>query len=108
MQMIDYKPLGTVVKIEGNDKRFLITGRAISVPMKKGEAPKLFDYSAVFYPEGLGTRPIFFQDSDISEVVFIGYTDEEDKTVIGKLKEYLEKLGMERASKEDYKGTFKK
>lgn len=108
MQMIDYKPLGTIVKVTGNDKRFMIIGRAISVPLKEGEEPKLFDYSAVFYPEGVGTRPIFFQDSDISEVVFTGYSDEEDATVMGKLKDYLEKTDIKRATKEEYNRKPKK
>jgi hypothetical protein len=100
--MIDYKPLGTIVKVNGGDKKFMIIGRAISVPLKEGEGLKMFDYSAVLYPEGVGNRNVYFQDSDISEVVFTGYSDEEETTVMDKIKEFLEKTDIQRASKEDY------
>ncbi len=107
MQMIDYKPLGTIVKVAGNDKRFMITGRAVSVVLKKGDKPKMFDYAAVLYPEGIGNRHLYFQDSDISEVVFRGFADEEEERIMERLKDYLSGTDLERASMDEYNRSTK-
>lgn len=102
MEEVKFKNLGSIVKVKGGDKRFMITGRAISVTMKKGEKPKLFDYSAVLYPEGAGLKPVFFQDSDISEVIFAGFSDKDDESLIKLVNDYLKTANPERATKEDY------
>lgn len=97
MEMIEYKPLGSIIKIQGAKKKFMIIARAISTSLKKGEEPKFFDYACVMYPEGLiGNNLFYIQDSDITEVYFEGFTDEENDRALKALKPVLEKLETER------------
>ena len=84
--MKKYKPLGSVVLLKNGTKRVMIYGRK-QILASTGE---LFDYVACLYPEGnIGAEYTFlFNDDDIEEVIFEGYSDKEDL-------EFIEKFGEE-------------
>lgn len=74
-------PLGSVVIINGGYRKYMIMSRALQVNIN-GEN-HFFDYGACFYPEGLiGDKVMYFQNSDINQVVFEGYSDENDKLLV--------------------------
>ena len=74
--------LGSIVVLNGGYKKLMIIGRM----------QKLWDYLGVLYPEGyLGDNYKFlFNNEDISEVIFEGYSDLEDETLKLALKKYSE------------------
>lgn len=97
MEMIDYKPLGSIIKYGGSKKKLMIIARAISVSLKHGEEKEFFDYACVLYPEGLiGNQLIYVQDSEITEVLFTGYDDDDNKRALKELQQILEKLAIQR------------
>ena len=97
MEMVDYKPLGTIIRSNGARKKLMIIARAVSVSLKPGEEKKFFDYACVLYPEGLiGNQLIYVQDSEITEVLFTGFNDEDNKKAMQGLKTVLEKLDVQR------------
>ncbi|MGN0621798.1 MAG: DUF4176 domain-containing protein [Porcipelethomonas sp.] len=67
-------PIGTVVLLKNSTKRVMIIGVC-----QKDSSGKVWDYSAVLYPEGyLGSDQSYLFDSDQIERIFaIGYQDEE-------------------------------
>lgn len=72
----DLLPIGSVVLLKGGEKRVMIVGR---IQTKAGN-DKIYDYCAVFYPEGLAsTDSCFFFDRDaIERIYYIGMQDEEE------------------------------
>jgi len=73
----------------------MIVGRGVSVD--NGEEGNVFkDYVGVVYPTGLNPEDaLFFNHSDIDEVVFTGYADEEEERYI----KIYEKWQAEKRSK---------
>lgn len=97
MKFIDYKPLGSIIRSGGARKKLMIIARGISVSLNPGEPKQFFDYACVLYPEGMiGNRLIYVQDSEISEVLFTGYDDEDNKKILQKLKPVIENLTIQR------------
>ena len=75
-QKLSYLPLGTVVLLEGGEKRLIIIGRnQISVETKKE-----FDYAGVLFPEGYQSADnlYLFNHSDIKSIFQIGLIDDEE------------------------------
>ena len=66
-------PLGSVVSLKQGTKKVLIVGR-IQEHISSG---KLYDYSAVYYPEGmLDPHELFlFQQEDIDKLYHVGLQD---------------------------------
>ena len=71
----DLLPVGSVVKLRGEEKRVLIFG----ILQKPVNSDQTYDYVGVPYPEGyLGDEYQYvFNNSDIAEVVFTGFESEE-------------------------------
>lgn len=69
-------PLGSVVLLEGGEKRLMITGR---IQAKSGD-DTIYDYSACYYPEGIvGSDSMFFFNNDaIAAIFYIGFQDTEE------------------------------
>ena len=108
MEMINYKPLGSIINANGSNKKLMIIARALSVSLKKGEEKQFFDYACVTYPEGLISNKLFYvQDSEITKVLFEGFNDKENERAMAGLKIALEKLDMERYSSK-YKAATQK
>lgn len=75
-QKLSYLPLGTVVLLEGGEKRLIIVGRKqISI-----ETEKEFDYAGVLFPEGYQTAKALylFNQADIQSVFQMGLIDSEE------------------------------
>lgn len=75
-------PNGTIVLLEGGNKKLMIYGRKQLVTENEGEeSGKQYDYIGVPYPEGY-ISPEYtyvFNHSDIVEVVFRGFENEEEE-----------------------------
>lgn len=98
-------PLGSVVIIEGGYRKYLIMSRALQVNVN-GEN-HFFDYGACFYPEGLiGDKVMYFQNKDISKVVFEGYSDEDDKMMVDNITKAFEEQKLVHADTKKLKGKL--
>lgn len=75
-------PIGSVVLLKGGKKKLMIYG-----VMQSDKEQNEHDYIGVLYPEGnIGPKAqFFFQHTDIDEVYFRGYEDEERGEFIDKL-----------------------
>ena len=78
--MKEYLPLGSIVLLENGEKRIMIYGRK-QILAKTND---VYDYVACLYPEGNINDEFtyLFNHSDIREVVYTGFTDEEDKAFL--------------------------
>lgn len=72
-------PIGTVVLLKESTKRVMIIGVLQKSIEEEDGKQVLYDYSAVFYPEGyVGPDKTFlFNNSQIEKVFAVGYQDEE-------------------------------
>lgn len=88
MEIKELLPIGSVVLLEGGEKKLMIFG------VKQTANDEEYDYIGVIYPEGnLGddAGQFFFQHKDIKEIVFRGYEDEERENFIGQLENFYAK-----------------
>lgn len=85
-------PLGTVVTLEEGSKRLMIIGR-FQLNMTEG---KLYDYTAVLYPEGmLDANELFlFDRKDIGQICFKGYDCQEEALFKQFVLEQLQKKNL--------------
>ena len=87
--MENYLPIGTVVRLNKGIKYLMICGR-----FQKGDAGEItYDYSGCLYPEGnLSSKYMFlFNNSDIEEIVYMGYINEQEKELRRKLSQLKNK-----------------
>ena len=72
----DLLPVGSVVLLNGGEKRVMICGR---IQTKAGD-DTIYDYVACYYPEGMvdANHMFFFNRDAISNVYFIGFQDAEE------------------------------
>lgn len=84
----DLLPIGSVVLLEGGEKRLMICGRILC---KAGE-DRIYDYVGCYYPEGIieSDNMFFFNRDAIDRVFFIGFQDAEELKF---REEYLDNLG---------------
>lgn len=70
-------PIGTVVLLEGGEKRLMIYG---ILPIN-GDDGKTYDYIGCLYPEGFidDEHHYLFNNEDIKTVEFLGYIDVEQQ-----------------------------
>ena len=90
MEIKELLPIGSVVLLEGGEKKLMIFG------VKQTANDEEFDYIGVIYPEGnMGNDQgqFFFQHKDIKEVIFRGYEDDERENFIGRLADFYAKQG---------------
>lgn len=71
-------PIGSVVLLNGGEKRVMICGR---IQTRTGDET-IYDYSACYYPEGIvgSDSMFFFNHESIEKVFFLGFQDEEELT----------------------------
>lgn len=84
MKQLKYEyllPLGSIVRLKGGKKKIMVCGY-MQTGVATGE--KVFDYVAVSYPEGLYDPRLktAFDHTDIEEVVFRGYENDERKAFL--------------------------
>ncbi len=82
-----YLPIGTVVLLNGADKRLMITGRVVT----RQNDNNIYDYTGCLFPEGIAAYDdmYFFNHENINKIYFVGLQDEEEI----QYKESLENLG---------------
>ena len=70
--MSDYLPIGSVVLLNGMNKRVLIYGR-----MQQNSNGHIYDYVGCLFPEGIQDSKIvqLFNHDDIQVVFSLGYQD---------------------------------
>lgn len=92
----EYLPLGSVVVVSGGVRKYVIVARGLQV--KVNGTNQFFDYGACLYPEGMqGDQLMYFQHSNISKVVFEGFSDEDDKIMVENIQEAAERMEVEHA-----------
>jgi hypothetical protein len=81
-------PVGSVVLLEGGDKRLMIYG----IMQKNPDDSKQYDYIGCLYPEGfMGTEHNYlFNTEDIKKVEFLGFVDSEQQAFRVRLAEFLQ------------------
>jgi len=74
MDIKNYLPLGSVVRLKNGTRKLVIIGIN-----QKGSDDKTYDYSSVLYPYGyLNSDELFlFNNSNIDEIIYKGYSDSE-------------------------------
>lgn len=88
MERIEYVPIGSIVLLKGGVQKVMVVSRALNV--LNGDRVLFFDYAAVSYPEGLvSEKVIYFNNDQISQVVFEGYHDEDDKNAVDNINLFL-------------------
>ena len=78
MEESKYLPLGSVVKLKKGTKKVMITGFCM---YDNDNNHTLYDYCGCPYPEVMLSKKEahLFNHNDISEIVNLGYSSEEDK-----------------------------
>ena len=81
-------PIGTVVILKDATKRLMISG-----VMQNDTEGNEQDYMGVLYPEGNISQnaQFLFQHSDIEQVIFKGYEDDERTEFINRLADFFNK-----------------
>ncbi|NLU51566.1 MAG: DUF4176 domain-containing protein [Clostridiaceae bacterium] len=74
--MLEYLPIGSVVRLIGGTKKLMIYGRK---QIQVGTNKK-WDYVGCLYPEGHLSEKynVFFNHNEIEEIYFKGYEDDEE------------------------------
>ena len=72
----EFLPIGSVVLLEGGNKRIMICGRI----QAQAGSDIIYDYSACHYPEGIvDPKSMFFFNRDAIETVYFrGYEDQDE------------------------------
>lgn len=92
----EYLPLGSVVVVSGGARKYVIVARGLQV--KVNGTNQFFDYGACLYPEGMqGDQLMYFQHSNISKVVFEGFSDEDNEMMVENIQEAAERMEVEHA-----------
>lgn len=83
-------PIGSIVYLkEGTSKLMILNRGPLMYSEDKGR--KMFDYSGCLYPGGLDPENIFyFNKENIDEVVFEGFSDDEEERFLNVYKQWLE------------------
>lgn len=78
--MKEYLPLGTIVLLKNATKKLMILGRC----QIDGSTGIFYDYAGCLYLEGnISIQYTFlFNDNDIHEIIFEGYTDDDEERFI--------------------------
>ena len=82
-------PIGTIVMLEGGDKRLMIYG---VLPVNSDDG-KTYDYIGCLYPEGFidNDHCYLFNNEDIKNVEYLGFVDFEQQEFHAKVAEMLER-----------------
>ncbi|MFV0466340.1 MAG: DUF4176 domain-containing protein [Lachnospiraceae bacterium] len=83
--------LGSIVILKGGVKKVLIIGRGVATnTMQK---LTYYDYVGCTYPEGiLGDTVLYINQDNIDEIVFEGYTDEDNERMEKNIIEHKKRL----------------
>ncbi len=88
MEIKSLLPIGSIVRLKNGTKRVMVYGIKQTNPENGVE----YDYIGVLYPEGLIDQlgKYLFNHSDIDQVFFRGYEEEERERFVEKLADYYQ------------------
>lgn len=88
MDVKELLPIGSVVVLNGGQKKLMIFG----IKQMDKDSEEEFDYIGVLYPEGnIGDQGQFlFNHKDINQVFFQGYEDDERDDFLDKLARFYQ------------------
>ena len=91
MENREYLPIGTVVLLKGGEKKLMITGFCV---IPNDNEHKLYDYCGFPFPEGVmdSNEVHLFNHTQIEEVCFRGYENEEERYFKVELKEAIKDI----------------
>ncbi len=86
-----FLPVGTVVMLEGGNKKIMVNGFCAIDPTQPNV---MYDYSGVLYPEGAlsSDQALLFDHKQIVEIIHMGLEGDEHRKFNLKMKMLLEKL----------------
>lgn len=91
-----FLPIGTVVKLNGSDRKAMILSYLI-FPTGKAENRTMYDYGGCTFPQGVidSKTAVGFNHSDIAEIVHMGLEDDDYKELNALLKKNSDALKAE-------------
>jgi len=97
-------PIGSIVLLKEGLQKLMIVGRGTIYTDQETGKDTFADYMAVLYPTGLNPETtIFFNHEYIDQVVFRGYSDEEELRFLEVYEEW--KKNLENSSKKEQQST---
>lgn len=94
-------PLGSVVRTSGA-KRLVVVARGLMLTVEGQSA--YFDYGACVYPEGMiGDSMVYFNAEDVVEVVYEGFTDDEDRACIESIGQIARTVMLEKGDTQQFR-----
>ena len=89
-----YLPIGSVVLLKDNSKKFMITGFCIK---PEESVDKMFDYSGCLYPEGIlsSHQNILFNHDQIEKICYMGLMCDEEIKFKAALKTLVNEMPKE-------------
>lgn len=95
-ERIEYLPLGSIVILRGGVQKVVINARGLVSVITK--PPGFFDYGGSLYPQGIiGDQIMYFNHKDIAKVVFMGFSDDDDKMMVDNINEWYANSEFKRA-----------
>ena len=93
MNIQKYLPLGSVVLLKNATKMVMVIG---FVGKSKETGEKVFDYMGCMYPEGVfaSDKNMFFNHEQIDKILFLGYSNLEEKQFKAKLNDFVVNGGI--------------
>lgn len=90
MRPDEFLPIGSVVRLNNAKRNVVIIGYTVAID---GDV-KVWDYMGCAYPVGViaSDANLLFNRSDIERVIFLGYSDTEDKNFRKQLEENMKRL----------------
>ena len=93
-------PLGSIVYLKEGTVKLMVVGRGAS--FDNGDGQSFSDYVGVVYPNGIDPQDaLFFNNEDIDQIVFEGFSDEEEERYVRVYEEWKEDLDKENKSQTD-------
>ncbi|EOS8001239.1 DUF4176 domain-containing protein [Enterococcus hirae] len=97
-------PIGSIVLLKEGLQKLMIVGRGTIYTDQETGKDTFADYMAVLYPTGLNPETtIFFNHENTDQVVFRGYSDEEETRFLEVYEEW--KKNLENSSKKEQQST---
>lgn len=86
----DFLPVGSVVRLKNAKRNVVVIGYSIV----EENSIKVWDYMGCPYPVGVvaSDQNLLFNRGDIERVIFLGYSDPEDKNFRNQLKETMKRI----------------
>lgn len=86
MKIKELLPIGSIVQLKGGQHKLMVCG----IKQTDTEQEQEFDYISVLYPEGCMNElgKYLFDHSDIEQVFFRGFEDEERAEFVKKLDQF--------------------